>query len=203
MNNLDRSSSLHEIVTSINDVIDVINSSMGILKTLDNSSLGEQIEYTSTQDAKVIGEVFTVKVPGLYTFKTSGRGTTSILIQRNGDSEVSETILLYADQESEELLLTANDKLLFYVTSLRDDYTVCLTLKKGLFAATQDMLKLINTNKVSLEDLKSHILNSIELYTAEYKELVDSNNSLRAFIEEQITSMNNTINELSNRINTL
>ena len=176
---------------------------MGILKTLDNSSLGEQIEYTSTQDAKVIGEVFTVKVPGLYTFKTSGRGTTSILIQRNGDSEVSETILLYADQESEELLLTANDKLLFYVTSLRDDYTVCLTLKKGLFAATQDMLKLINTNKVSLEDLKSHILNSIELYTAEYKELVDSNNSLRAFIEEQITSMNNTINELSNRINTL
>ena len=203
MNNLDRSSSLHEIVTSINGVIDVINSSMGILKTLDNSSLGEQIEYTSTQDAKVIGEVFTVKVPGLYTFKTSGRGTTSILIQRNGDSEVSETILLYTDQESEELLLTANDKLLFYVTSLKDTYTVCLTLKKGLFAATQDMLKLVSDNKVSLEELKSYILNSIERYTAEYQELIDSNNSLRTFIEDQISSMNNTISELSNRINTL
>lgn len=201
MDKLSRGSSLHKIILSINEVIDTVNSSMGILKTLDNSSLGEQVEYSSTQDTKVIGEVFTIKIPGLYTIKTSGSGTTSVLIQRSGDPEVSETVLLYTDQESKELLLSSNDKLLFYVTSLRNTYTTCLILKKGLFSVTQDMLNAINSNNTLLADLKSQISSSIELYAKEYESLSNSNKELQKFANEQLTTMNMTIQELSNKIN--
>ena len=87
MNKLQGNSSLHKIVSTTNEIIDTVNSSMGILKTLDNSSLGEQLKYTATPNAMITGEVYTVEIPGLYTIKTVGNGTTSVLIQRNGESQ--------------------------------------------------------------------------------------------------------------------
>lgn len=203
MNRLDRSSSLHKIVFTINDIVDTINSSMGILKTLDNSSIGEQVEYSSNQNTKVVGEVFTIKIPGLYTIRTSGSGTTSVLVRRSGESTVSETILLYTDQESEEVLLTSNDKLFFYVTSLRGEYAAHLTLKKGLFTVTQDMLNILNSNSLLLDELKTQISNSLESYATEYKTLSDSNKKLHDLATEQLAMMNNTIRELSEKIDAM
>ena len=95
MNRLQGNSSLHSIVATTNEIIDVINSSMGVLKTLDNSSLGEQSRYTATPNAEITGEVYTVDIPGVYTIKSSGYGITSVLLQKHGESEVSRTITLY------------------------------------------------------------------------------------------------------------
>ena len=200
MNKLQGNSSLHSIVATTNEIIDTVNSSMGILKTLDNSSLGEHIKYTTTPDAMITGEVYTVGIPGLYTIKTSGCGTTSILLQKHGESEVSRTIVLYTDQETEEILLTSNDKLLFYVTSSRSSYAVSLTLKKGLFSVTQEVLDTIKTNTDLLNSLKSQISNSVEEYTKEYEKLTKASRDLQNFANEQLTIMNDTIKELSDKI---
>ena len=200
MNKLQGNSSLHSIVATTNEIIDTVNSSMGILKTLDNSSLGEHIKYTTTPDAMITGEVYTVEIPGLYTIKTSGCGTTSVLLQKHGESEVSRTIVLYTDQETEEILLTSNDKLLFYVTSSRSSYAVSLTLKKGLFSVTQEVLDTIKTNTDLLNSLKSQISNSVEEYTKEYEKLTKASRDLQNFANEQLTIMNDTIKELSDKI---
>lgn len=200
MDKLQRSSSLHKIISTTNELIETVNASMGILRTLDNSSLGEQLKYTSTPNAEITGEVYTIEVPGLYTIKTEGRGVTSVLIQRNGEPEVSRTVVMYSDQESEEILLTSQDKLLFYVTSSGGDYTVSLTLKKGLFLVTQEVLDLVKSNNKLLNSLKSQISESIELYTTEYRELTQTTKDLRSFVNEQITMMNDTIEKLANKI---
>lgn len=200
MNKLQGNSSLHKIVSTTNEIIDTVNSSMGILKTLDNSSLGEQLKYTATPNATITGEVYTVEIPGLYTIKTVGNGTTSILIQRNGESEVSRTVVLYTDQESEEILLTSQDKLLFYVTASRNTYTVSLTFKKGLFLVTQEMLDIVKNNTVLLNKLKSQISDSVEAYTKEYENLTKASRDLQNFANEQLSLMNDTIMELSDKI---
>ena len=202
MDKLTRDSSLHKIVSHINEIVDTVNSYMVILDTLNNSSLGEQVKYSSTQDAKVIGEVFTVKIPGLYVVKTLGSGTTSVLIQRNGDLKVSETVILYSDQESKELLLSSNDKLLFYVTSTREVYTAQLILKEGLFSVTKSILDSLNQNNRLLEETQSKISNSIDSYAREYQSLVISNRQLKSFVESQLNSMNEAIKELSDKVNT-
>lgn len=200
MNKLQGNSSLHKIVSTTNEIIDTVNSSMGILKTLDNSSLGEQLKYTATPNAMITGEVYTVEIPGLYTIKTVGNGTTSVLIQRNGESEVSRTVVLYTDQESEEILLTSQDKLLFYVTASRNTYTVSLTFKKGLFLVTQEMLDVVKNNTVLLNRLKSQISDSVEAYTKEYENLTKASRDLQNFANEQLSLMNDTIMELSDKI---
>lgn len=200
MNKLQGNSSLHKIVSTTNEIIDAVNSSMGILKTLDNSSLGEQLKYTATPNAMLTGEVYTVEIPGLYTIKTIGNGTTSVLIQRNGESEVSRTVVLYTDQESEEILLTSQDKLLFYVTASRNTYTVSLTFKKGLFLVTQEMLDIVKNNTVLLNKLKSQISDSVEAYTKEYENLTKASRDLQNFANEQLSLMNDTIMELSDKI---
>lgn len=200
MNKLQGNSSLHKIVSTTNEIIDTVNSSMGILKTLDNSSLGEQLKYTATPNAMITGEVYTVEIPGLYTIKTVGNGTTSVLIQRNGESEVSRTVVLYTDQESEEILLTSQDKLLFYVTASRNTYTVSLTFKKGLFLVTQEMLDIVKNNTVLLNKLKSQISDSVEAYTKEYENLTKASRDLQNFANEQLSLMNDTIMELSDKI---
>ena len=200
MDKLQSNSSLHKIVVTTNELIDAVNSSMGILRTLDNSSLGVQIEYTSTQDAAIIGEVYTVEIPGLYEIKTLGSGTTSVLIQRSGESEVSKTVVLYTDQESEEILLTSQDKLLFYVTASRDTYSASLVLKKGLFLVTQEILDVVKTNTNLLNGLKTQITKSIEAYTIEYQELTRTNRDLLNFANEQLTMFNDTIKEMSDKI---
>ena len=200
MNKLQGNSSLHKIVSTTNEIIDTVNSSMGILKTLDNSSLGEQLKYTATPSAMLTGEVYTVEIPGLYTIKTVGNGTTSVLIQRNGESEVSRTVVLYTDQESEEILLTSQDKLLFYVTASRNTYTVSLTFKKGLFLITQEMLDIVKNNTVLLNKLKSQISDSVEAYTKEYENLTKASRDLQNFANEQLSLMNDTIMELSDKI---
>lgn len=200
MNKLQGNSSLHKIVSTTNEIIDTVNSSMGILKTLDNSSLGEQLKYTATPNAMITGEVYTVEIPGLYTIKTVGNGTTSVLIQRNGESEVSRTVILYTDQESEEILLTSQDKLLFYVTTSRNTYTVSLTFKKGLFLVTQEMLDIVKNNTVLLNKLKSQISDSVEAYTKEYENLTKASRDLQNFANEQLSLMNDTIMELSDKI---
>jgi len=200
MNKLQGNSSLHKIVSTTNEIIDTVNSSMGILKTLDNSSLGEQLKYTATPNAMLTGEVYTVEIPGLYTIKTIGNGTTSVLIQRNGESEVSRTVVLYTDQESEEILLTSQDKLLFYVTASRNTYTVSLTFKKGLFLVTQEMLDIVKNNTVLLNKLKSQISDSVEAYTKEYENLTKASRDLQNFANEQLSLMNDTIMELSDKI---
>lgn len=200
MNKLQGNSSLHKIVSTTNEIIDTVNSSMGILKTLDNSSLGEQLKYTATSNAMITGEVYTVEIPGLYTIKTVGNGTTSVLIQRNGESEVSRTVVLYTDQESEEILLTSQDKLLFYVTASRNTYTVSLTFKKGLFLVTQEMLDIVKNNTVLLNKLKSQISDSVEAYTKEYENLTKASRDLQNFANEQLSLMNDTIMELSDKI---
>lgn len=200
MNKLQGNSSLHKIVSTTNEIIDTVNSSMGILKTLDNSSLGEQLKYTATPNAMLTGEVYTVEIPGLYTIKTIGNGTTSVLIQRNGESEVSRTVVLYTDQESEEILLTSQDKLLFYVTASRNTYTVSLIFKKGLFLVTQEMLDIVKNNTVLLNKLKSQISDSVEAYTKEYENLTKASRDLQNFANEQLSLMNDTIRELSDKI---
>ena len=200
MNKLQGNSSLHKIVSTTNEIIDTVNSSIGILKTLDNSSLGEQLKYTATSNAMITGEVYTVEIPGLYTIKTVGNGTTSVLIQRNGESEVSRTVVLYTDQESEEILLTSQDKLLFYVTASRNTYTVSLTFKKGLFLVTQEMLDIVKNNTVLLNKLKSQISDSVEAYTKEYENLTKASRDLQNFANEQLSLMNDTIMELSDKI---
>lgn len=200
MDKLQGNSSLHKIVSTTNEIIDTVNSSMGILKTLDNSSLGEQLKYTATPNAMITGEVYTVEIPGLYTIKTVGNGTTSVLIQRNGESEVSRTVVLYTDQESEEILLTSQDKLLFYVTASRNTYTVSLTFKKGLFLVTQEMLDIVKNNTVLLNKLKSQISDSVEAYTKEYENLTKASRDLQNFANEQLSLMNDTIMELSDKI---
>lgn len=200
MDKLQGNSSLHKIVSTTNEIIDTVNSSMGILKTLDNSSLGEQLKYTATPNAMLTGEVYTVEIPGLYTIKTVGNGTTSVLIQRNGESEVSRTVVLYTDQESEEILLTSQDKLLFYVTASRNTYTVSLTFKKGLFLVTQEMLDIVKNNTVLLNKLKSQISDSVEAYTKEYENLTKASRDLQNFANEQLSLMNDTIMELSDKI---
>lgn len=200
MNKLQGNSSLHKIVSTTNEIIDTVNSSVGILKTLDNSSLGEQLKYTATPNAMITGEVYTVEIPGLYTIKTVGNGTTSVLIQRNGESEVSRTVVLYTDQESEEILLTSQDKLLFYVTASRNTYTVSLTFKKGLFLVTQEMLDIVKNNTVLLNKLKSQISDSVEAYTKEYENLTKASRDLQNFANEQLSLMNDTIMELSDKI---
>ena len=200
MNKLQGNSSLHKIVSTTNEIIDTVNSSMGILKTLDNSSLGEQLKYTATPNAMITGEVYTVEIPGLYAIKTVGNGTTSVLIQRNGESEVSRTVVLYTDQESEEILLTSQDKLLFYVTASRNTYTVSLTFKKGLFLVTQEMLDIVKNNTVLLNKLKSQISDSVEAYTKEYENLTKASRDLQNFANEQLSLMNDTIMELSDKI---
>lgn len=200
MDKLQGNSSLHKIVSTTNEIIDTVNSSMGILKTLDNNSLGEQLKYTATPNAMLTGEVYTVEIPGLYTIKTVGNGTTSVLIQRNGESEVSKTVVLYTDQESEEILLTSQDKLLFYVTASRNTYTVSLTFKKGLFLVTQEMLDIVKNNTVLLNKLKSQISDSVEAYTKEYENLTKASRDLQNFANEQLSLMNDTIMELSDKI---
>lgn len=200
MDRLKGDSSLHTIVSTTNEIIDVVNSSMEILKTLDTNSIGEQIKYTATQSSEITGEVYTIEIPGIYTIKTSGAGTTSVLIQKSGESEVSKTIVLYTDQESEEILLTSKDKLLFYVTSSRNSYSVSMFLKKGLFSVTQEFLDIVESNANALNELKSQITNSIDAYTKEYEELTKSNNDLQKFIDEQLVSINDTLEGLSNRI---
>lgn len=200
MDKLQGNSSLHKIISTTNEIIDTVNSSMGILKTLDNNSLGEQLKYTATPNAMLTGEVYTVEIPGLYTIKTVGNGTTSVLIQRNGESEVSKTVVLYTDQESEEILLTSQDKLLFYVTASRNTYTVSLTFKKGLFLVTQEMLDIVKNNTVLLNKLKSQISDSVEAYTKEYENLTKASRDLQNFANEQLSLMNDTIMELSDKI---
>lgn len=200
MDKLQRNSSLHKIVSTTNEIIDTVNSSMGILKTLDNNSLGEQLKYTATPNVMLTGEVYTVEIPGLYTIKTVGNGTTSVLIQRNGESEVSKTVVLYTDQESEEILLTSQDKLLFYVTASRNTYMVSLTFKKGLFLVTQEMLDIVKNNTVLLNKLKSQISDSVEAYTKEYENLTKASRDLQNFANEQLSLMNDTIMELSDKI---
>lgn len=200
MDKLQGNSSLHKIVSTTNEIIDTVNSSMGILKTLNNNSLGEQLKYTVTPNAMLTGEVYTVEIPGLYTIKTVGNGTTSVLIQRNGESEVSKTVVLYTDQESEEILLTSQDKLLFYVTASRNTYMVSLTFKKGLFLVTQEMLDIVKNNTVLLNKLKSQISDSVEAYTKEYENLTKASRDLQNFANEQLSLMNDTIMELSDKI---
>ena len=200
MNKLQGNSSLHKIVSTTNEIIDTVNSSMGILKTLDNNSLGEQLKYTATPNAMLTGEVYTVEIPGLYTIKTVGNGTTSVLIQRNGESEVSRTVVLYTDQESEEILLTSQDKLLLYVHASTNNYTVSLTFKKGLFLVTQEMLDIVKNNTVLLNKLKSQISDSVEAYTKEYENLTKASRDLQNFANEQLSLMNDTIMELSDKI---
>jgi hypothetical protein len=200
---LQGNSSLHKIVSVTNELIDTVNSSMGILRTLDNSSLGEILKYTASDDADVTGEVYTVEIPGLYKIKTIGSGIVSVLIQKHGESEVSGTLVLYTDQESEEVLLSSNDKLLFYVTSTRNTYSVSLTLTKGLFSVTQEMLDVVKSNNILLNELKSQISTSIESYTKEYEELTKANRDLQNFTNEQLTLMNDTIKELSDKITEL
>lgn len=203
MDKLQGNSSLHKIVSVTNELIDTVNSSMEILRTLDNSSLGEIVKYTASDDADVTGEVYTVEIPGLYKIKTIGSGIVSVLIQKHGESEVSGTLVLYTDQESEEVLLSSNDKLLFYVTSTRNAYSVSLTLTKGLFSVTQEMLDVVKSNNILLNELKSQISTSIESYTKEYEELTKANRDLQNFANEQLTLMNDTIKELSDKITEL
>lgn len=203
MDKLSRDSSLHAIVSATNEVIDTINSYMSILKTLDNSTLGNHVSYISTPDAAVTGEVFTVQIPGVYTINSSGSGVTSVLIQRSNDEEVSETIKLFSDQQSEEILLTANDKLLFYVSSFIGNYTVSLVLRKGLFIVTQEMLSYLKNNEVKMERLSEQISSSIDAYTEVYKEILESTIELRSYVEEQMREVIGGIQDLYTRVQAL
>ena len=113
---------------------------------------------------------------------------------------IDQEFLLYTDQESEEILLTSQDKLLFYVTASRNAYTVSLTFKKGLFLVTQEVLDIVKTNTDLLNSLKSQISNSVEAYTKEYESLTKASRDLQNFANEQLTMMNDTIMELSDKI---
>ena len=199
MDKIERSSSLHNIVSSINGIIDIVNENMGVLQTLNESSLGEKVRFTSTQSSFVTGEVYSVAVPGMYKIKTIGSGQANILIQRNGQDRFYKKIDLHSDDSTEEdILLTTADKILFYASSV-SSYSVVLLLTKGLFTVTDELLSKITESTKLVGDLK----NLVKTYTEQYAQIIETNNQLHQDVQELMTSVTNGMNELDSELGEL
>lgn len=197
---LNRTSTLHQIIDTINALIDARGERDNILNTLVASSVGVKEVYRASDNIYVSGEVYKVTTSGLYQIDIEGTGTTHILIETTADGNITKHDAIKNSWKSPEMLLSEGDKIIFWASSdPQKQLTVTLSMTGNFFTFVSSLSK----DYVEFNEKVTKLLDEYAQLNAACKELTEKADTILNNHTNQVAQFQADLAKISERIKVL
>lgn len=197
---LNRTSSMHQVIETINALVDSRGERDGILNTLVAGSIGVKEVYRASNNIFISGEVYKVATSGLYQIAVEGTGSTHILIENSATGDITEHNKIQNDWKSPEMLLSEGDKVIFWASSdPNEQLTVTLSMTGNFFSFVSKLSEIYT----EFNDRVSTLIEEYSGLNASCRELIEKADLILNNHTNQVAQFQDDLAAISRRIESL
>lgn len=191
---------MHQIIETINALVDSRGERDGILNTLVAGSIGVKEVYKASNNIFVSGEVCNITTSGLYQIVVEGTGSTHILIEYSATGNITEHKKIENDWTSPEMLLSEGDKVIFWASSdPNEQLTVTLSMTGNFFTFVSKLSEIYT----EFNDKVSTLIDEYSGLNASCQELIEKADQILTNHTNQVAQFQDDLTQISKRIEAL